>query len=150
MEEGNALAKLETCVPSPDETWRQLYKNRSSRKRDSQRLSSREYDFLKTFSLTENLFSGKTYFYSSRPCRLEPVTPFDLTTAARPFPLQRRSQPDVDHEGAGGTPHLHRSLFRGLQHTSICGFRTCTIQIRVGFEIKVKCSSLIVGQHSSL
>ena len=42
----------------------QLYKNRSSRKIDSQRLFSREYDFPKTFSLTENQFSGKTYLYT--------------------------------------------------------------------------------------
>ena len=34
----------------------------SSRKNDSQRLFSREYDFPKTFSLTENQFSQKTYF----------------------------------------------------------------------------------------
>ena len=32
----------------------ELYKNRSSRKIDSRRLFSREYDFQKTFSLTEN------------------------------------------------------------------------------------------------
>ena len=44
--------------------WRQLYKNRSSRKIDSRRLFSREKDFPKTFSLTENQFSGKTYFYA--------------------------------------------------------------------------------------
>ena len=31
-----------------------VYKNGSSRKIDSRRLISREYDFLKTFSLTEN------------------------------------------------------------------------------------------------
>ena len=31
---------------------------------DSQRLFSREKDFQKTFSLTENQFSGKTYFYT--------------------------------------------------------------------------------------
>ena len=41
-----------------------MYKNRSSRKIDFQRLFSREYDFTKTFSLTENQFSGKTYFYT--------------------------------------------------------------------------------------
>ena len=53
-------------VPS----WRQLYKNRSSQKIDSQRLLSREYDFPKTFSLIENQFSGKTYFYTIYPwCR---------------------------------------------------------------------------------
>ena len=43
--------------------WRQLYKNRSSRKIDSRRLSSRESDFPKTFSLSENQFSGKTSFF---------------------------------------------------------------------------------------
>ena len=42
----------------------ELYKNRSSRKIDSQRLFSREYDFPKTFSLTENQFSRMTYFYT--------------------------------------------------------------------------------------
>ena len=42
----------------------ELYKNRSSRIIDPRRLISREYDFLKTFSLTENQFSGKTYFYT--------------------------------------------------------------------------------------
>ena len=45
----------------------QLYKNRSSRKIDSRRLFSREYDFRKTFSLTENQFSGKIYFYTIHP-----------------------------------------------------------------------------------
>ena len=39
-----------------------MYKNRSSRKIDSWGLFSREYDFPKTFSLTEKQFSGKTYF----------------------------------------------------------------------------------------
>ena len=38
--------------------WGQLYKNRSSRKIDSKR----------PFSLTEIQFSGKTYFYTLRPC----------------------------------------------------------------------------------
>ena len=47
--------------------WGQLYKNRSSRKIDSQILFSREYDFTKTFSLTENPFSRKTYFYRFIP-----------------------------------------------------------------------------------
>ena len=42
----------------------ELSKNRSFRKIDSQRLFSREYDFPKTFSLTENRFYGKTYFYT--------------------------------------------------------------------------------------
>ena len=54
-----------------DGRWRrgrdQLYKNRSSRKIDSRRLLSREYDFPETFSLTENKFSGKTYFYTIAP-----------------------------------------------------------------------------------
>ena len=57
-----------------DEHYRdELYKNRSSRKVDSRRLISREYDFPKTFSLTENQFSGKTYFYTigSRACKRE-------------------------------------------------------------------------------
>ena len=49
--------------------WDELYKNRFYRKIDYQRLFLREYDFPKTFSLTENQFSRKTYFYtiSSRP-----------------------------------------------------------------------------------
>ena len=50
--------------------WRQLYKNRSSRKIDSRRLCSREWDFQKTISLTENQFSGKTYFYTIHPCTI--------------------------------------------------------------------------------
>ena len=49
-------------------SWRQLYKNRSSRKIDSRRLFSREKDFQKTFSLTENQFSQKTYLYTIGPC----------------------------------------------------------------------------------
>ena len=49
---------------SPETIRNELYKNRSSRKIDSHRLFSREYDFPKTFSLTENQFSGKTYFYT--------------------------------------------------------------------------------------
>ena len=42
-----------------------MYKSRFSRKTDSHRLFSREYDFPKTFSLTKNQFSGKTYFYTN-------------------------------------------------------------------------------------
>ena len=41
-----------------------IVENRSSRKIDSRRLFSREYDFPKTLSLTENQFSGKTYLYT--------------------------------------------------------------------------------------
>ena len=48
----------------------QLYKNRSSRKIDSRRLLSREYDFPEIFSHTENQFSGKTYFYTNSPAVL--------------------------------------------------------------------------------
>ena len=55
------------AAPLSSPHWRQLYKNGSSRKIDSQRLFSREYDFPKTYSLTENQFSGKTYFYTIRP-----------------------------------------------------------------------------------
>ena len=47
-EEGDNLAR------------RQLYKNRFSGKTDSRRIFSREYDFPKAFSLTENQFSRKT------------------------------------------------------------------------------------------
>ena len=49
----------------------ELYKNRSPRKIHSRRLFSREYDFPKTFSLTENQFSGKTYFYTIASRRLQ-------------------------------------------------------------------------------
>ena len=42
----------------------QLHKNRSSRKIDSRKLFSREYEFPKTFSLTGNQFSRKTHFYT--------------------------------------------------------------------------------------
>ena len=60
--------------PSPRDTWDELYKNRSSRKIDSQRLFSRVYDFLKNFSLIANQFFRKTYSYTiacrrSRPRR---------------------------------------------------------------------------------
>ena len=51
------------------EFWRQLYKNRSFRKIDSPGIFSREYDFLDTLSLTEDQFSGKTYFSTIRPWR---------------------------------------------------------------------------------
>ena len=51
-------------VPSTKKNRDELYKNRSSWKIDSRRLFSREYDFPKTFALTENPFSGKTYFYT--------------------------------------------------------------------------------------
>ena len=52
------------CSELDDSFRDELNKNRSSRKIDSQRLFSREYDFPKTFSLTENQCSGKTYFYT--------------------------------------------------------------------------------------
>ena len=47
--------------------WRQLFRNRSSRKIDSRRLFLREKDFKKTISLTENRFCGKTYFIQFIP-----------------------------------------------------------------------------------
>ena len=50
-----------------------MYKIRSSRKIDSRRLFTREYDFPKTLSLTENQFSGKAYLYTIRPCALQPL-----------------------------------------------------------------------------
>ena len=67
----------------PTSSWRQLHKNRSSRKIHSQRQFSREYDFLKTFSLTENQFSGKTYFYTIRPCSRGRRTPAARTGRRR-------------------------------------------------------------------
>ena len=48
-------------------TWRQLYKNRSSRKIVSRSLFSREYDFTKTFSLTENQFSERPIYIQFIP-----------------------------------------------------------------------------------
>ena len=54
-------------VELKEETREELYKIRSSQKINSLRLFSRKYDFPKTFSLTENQFSGKTYFYTIRP-----------------------------------------------------------------------------------
>ena len=51
------------CPPSRA-SWRQLHKNRSSRKINSRILLSREWDFQKTLSLTERQYSGKTYFYT--------------------------------------------------------------------------------------
>ena len=59
-----ALGPVATAPP-PKHSRDELYKNRSSRKIDSRRLFSREYDFPKIFSLTENQFSGKTYFYTT-------------------------------------------------------------------------------------
>ena len=41
-----------------------MYKSRSSRKIDSQRIFSREYDFPEYLYLSENQFSRKTYFYT--------------------------------------------------------------------------------------
>ena len=57
----------EEAVRSGEEARDELFKNRSSRKMDSRRLLSREYDFPKTFSLTVNQFSGKTYFIQLTP-----------------------------------------------------------------------------------
>ena len=45
----------------------ELYKNMSSRKIDTRRLFSREHDFPKPISLTENQFSGRTYLYTICP-----------------------------------------------------------------------------------
>ena len=62
------------CLSSPDDAflaklndWRQLYKNRSPWKIDSRIIFLREYGFLKTFSLTENQFSRKTFFIQLPP-----------------------------------------------------------------------------------
>ena len=59
-----------------------MCKSRSSQKIDSQIIFSREYDFPKTFSLAENQFSGKTYFYTiaSRNAAASHAVPtFDLS-----------------------------------------------------------------------
>ena len=71
--------------------WGQLYKNRSSRKIDSQRLFSREQVFGKTFSLAENQFSGKTYFYTIGPCAPPPrsSSPPAVRTAPPTAPARR-------------------------------------------------------------
>ena len=71
----------------------ELYIERSSRKIDSRRLFTREYDVPKTFSLAENQFSGKTHFHTiaSRP-RLP-------HRHRRQHPRARRGQP------ARGTGH---------------------------------------------
>ena len=53
-------ARDELCKNGSSRKTDTIFK-RSSRKIDSRRLFSREYDFPKTFSLTENQFSGKTY-----------------------------------------------------------------------------------------
>ena len=60
--------RAESTSASTVSFWRQLYKNRSSRKINSRILLSREWDFQKTLSLTENQFSRKTYFYKIHPC----------------------------------------------------------------------------------
>ena len=80
-------------------SWSQLYQNGSSRKIDTPRLFSREYDFPKTFSLTENHFSGKTYFYTIHP-RRPLVVPLHLgKLLARDLVLQ-------DEAGHGPVPLL--------------------------------------------
>ena len=60
---GDAPASCDRWIFS----WRQLYKNRSSRKIDSQRLFSREYYFPKTFSPTELSFPGRPIFIQFVP-----------------------------------------------------------------------------------
>ena len=60
----NGLSVLGSLSLADNALRDELYKNRSSRKIDSRRLFSREYDFGKTFSLTENQFYRKTYFYA--------------------------------------------------------------------------------------
>ena len=63
----------EANLPNSVLIWRQLCNKRSPRKIDSQIVFSREYDFSKTFSLTENQFSRKTYFYTIHPWRKNPA-----------------------------------------------------------------------------
>ena len=68
--------------------WDELYKHRSSRKIDPQRLFSREHDFPKTFFLAENQFSQKTYFYTiaSRFAHRRALPPGPIL----PLPILRR------------------------------------------------------------
>ena len=70
------------------ELWRQLYKNRASRKIDSQIIFSRAYDFPKTFSLTWNKFSGKTYF-NTIPLSLSLGTNMFARSSRRRWTLSR-------------------------------------------------------------
>ena len=51
----------------------QLYKNMSSWIIDSWRLFSGEFGFPKTFSLSENQFSGKTHFYTIGSSKTGPM-----------------------------------------------------------------------------
>ena len=48
--------------------WRQLYKNRSSGKTDSQQEKSSWGSPILLKIVSENRFSGKTYFYTTGPC----------------------------------------------------------------------------------
>ena len=76
-----AFPMASLAVSKADMSLRQLYKNRSSRKINSQRLFSIEWDFSKTFSLTEKQFSGKTYFYTIAS-RSSILYPLDLAASS--------------------------------------------------------------------
>ena len=80
---GDKLVPLMAATRPTRFTWRQLYKNMSSRKIYSQRQFSREYDFPKTLSLTENQFCGKTYFHTIPPCTI------DLTSSISRAPIAK-------------------------------------------------------------
>ena len=60
--------------------WRQLYKNKSSGKTDSQLEKRSSGSLLEIVS--ENRFSGKTYFYTIHPCLLRRFLPSTATRAA--------------------------------------------------------------------
>ena len=68
--------KMREATPPPLRPWGQLFKNRSSRKSDSQweKRSSMSKILLKIVS--ENRFSGKTYFYTIHPRMAMMMQPF--------------------------------------------------------------------------
>ena len=69
------------------------------------RLFPREYDFQKTLSLTENQFSGKTYFYTIHPRRLiRGLLPDIVEPPRRPGDWRAKSghQRDLSEDALGG------------------------------------------------
>ena len=82
------LSKFRSLIilPRSGEAWSELYKTRSYRKIDS-KLLSRELDFQKTFSLTDDQFSRKTYFIHFVPAhrlRKNPCTDSSPAAGTRP------------------------------------------------------------------